>query len=369
MKILIVNPNLKPGGAERQLLNIASELLHRGIYVEFLLYQKEGLYIKELESKGAIISSFPVYKHQRGVSIYFKRIKYLNSYTSIGNYSTVLSFLPTCNSICELTKFIFRKKWKLIAGARSFDSSFAKGERYKIHYWLYLLANVVLSNSNNTKHDILKVNKLIKADKIKVIYNYLNINNSYYEIDYIPLIDGKFHIVVPANYGNEKNILSVLESLSLLDPQERNKIRIDWYGVISIDNNDNYIAANQMVEDKELAKIVALHDSTPDIYSIIIQSDVVGLFSLSEGFPNSICEGMMLGKTIISTKVSDLPSIFINTKNILCDSPHPKDIADAFRKLIDYSKEELYECGEKNMLLAKNLFSKNNINSIINILK
>lgn len=369
MKVLIVNPNLKPGGAERQLYNLGCYLLEKAIPVEYLLFEEKGRYLEDLKDKGAIVNVFPD-SNKRRVGSVLERMKYLHKLAKEKSITSVVSFLPTCNIFCELAKMIYHPKWRLMTGARRCESLAHEITSYKLHYWFYSGSDVVLSNSYLTKEDILKVNKLINPDKIKVIYNYLKIDPWFYNKDYQPTQNGVRRVVVAANYGPTKNITSVIEALTGLDNEKRSKIHIEWYGVIQTDSQENlYEWASEEIIKQNLQESIAIHDTTPTIYELMSNADAVGLFSYSEGFPNCICEGLYLGKTIVCTPVSDIPRMLKDTKNIVCDDFSSNSIQKALLKLIDKSDEDIKENLVVNHQLAESLFSENNIKEIVNQLK
>ena len=88
------------------------------------------------------------------------------------------------------------------------------------------------------------------------------------------------------------------------------------------------------------------------------EADVVALFSELEGLPNAICEGMMIGKPVIMTKVSDYANLVDESNGVLCDWDNPDSIKDALVCVINLSEKQLIELGENSMEKSKMLFSK-----------
>ena len=144
-------------------------------------------------------------------------------------------------------------------------------------------------------------------------------------------------------------------------PDEKKKcIRVDWYGSNVFDTS--FMDARQKIDEYNLDKLFHFHDATLDIYKFMEESDVVGLFSFFEGFPNAICEGMLLEKPIIATRVSDIPKILKDGENaFLCNADDFISIRNALISLIDSSPEELRKMGVKNRQMAVSLFNKEKI--------
>ena len=85
-------------------------------------------------------------------------------------------------------------------------------------------------------------------------------------------------------------------------------------------------------------------------------SDAVGLFSTVEGLPNTICEGMTIGRPIVMSKVSDF-DVLVSDNGYLCDPNSIESIKDALVKLIETPSNELKAMGEKSKEKAQKLFS------------
>ena len=91
------------------------------------------------------------------------------------------------------------------------------------------------------------------------------------------------------------------------------------------------------------------------------EADVVALFSELEGLPNAICEGMMLGKPIIMSRVSDYEKLVDDSNGFLCDWNNPKSIKGALMSAVKLSENELDKMGNSSRLKAHKYFSKETI--------
>jgi len=104
-----------------------------------------------------------------------------------------------------------------------------------------------------------------------------------------------------------------------------------------------------------------LHEEVKGIHDIMYHADFIGLFSKYEGMPNSICEGMMLGKPIIMTKVSDFTKLVDKTNGFLCDYDNTNSIREAFISAISLNESILKEMGRNSKIKAEMLFSREQI--------
>src|SRR5690606_3863798 len=133
-------------------------------------------------------------------------------------------------------------------------------------------------------------------NKFKVIYNPVILPSI--TSDYFPKRNGKLHIVVAASYQYLKNPIGVVKAIMLMTDEEKNSIKIDWYGRKDVTNVDTraYDEAVYLIKRNNLEDVITLNEPIRDIANKMYEADFVGLFSELEGLPNAICEGMMLSK-------------------------------------------------------------------------
>src|SRR5690606_318595 len=181
---------------------------------------------------------------------------------------------------------------------------------------------------------------------------------------------GTMKIVIAASYRPVKNLDGLIEALQLLPKEYKNKLKIDWYGNISRDNA-YYQAQLEKINQFNLNGVITLHDKTNQINKKYETADFVGLFSHFEGFPNTICEAMAMGKPVIVSKVSDVP-LFVkeNENGFLCDSNQPESIKNALIKAIDATIHQRKIMGENNYTIVSQKFVKEAIvTEYLNLMK
>lgn len=149
----------------------------------------------------------------------------------------------------------------------------------------------------------------------------------------------------------------------LMTDEEKNKIKINWYGRKDVTSGDTraFEEALSLIEKNNLADVITLNEPTKDIANKMYEGDFVGLFSELEGLPNAICEGMMLGKPLIMTKVSDYTKLVDDNNGVLCEWDNPQSIKNAFFAGINLSDEELLQMGMNSKEKANQMFSKDTI--------
>ena len=351
MKILLLSPNLGRGGggAERQIVTVACLLKDAGYDVEFLCYSQGDFYVNVLIGRKIPIQ-WLIYSN------YVKRLLGVRKFIRKGKYDAVISFLETPNFLNNFAA-IGGKKWKVITGERSAQNRTFLSKKGKVFCWFQRYADYIVCNSNNARKLWLKYYPAYES-KLRTIYN--NVTLQPVTVKYVPQKDGKLRIVVAASYLELKNPLGLVKALSMLSEDEKNRVHIDWYGKNDDHRKIVYDEMCQKIEEYSLCDI-SLYPAVEDIQNKMNAADIVAIFSRYEGLPNAICEGMILGKPIIMTRVSDYTTLVDTSNGFLCDWDKPETIKNALIQAIHLSKDELLRMGEESRLKAKKLFSADSI--------
>lgn len=351
MKILCVIDNLGPGGAQRQLIALALGFRKNGNHVSFLTYHKNSFF-------NPILKEASISEHCLNEGNYYRRIFRVRHYIRKGNYDVVLSFLEVPNFICEFAGLPFRK-WKLVVGERSSNPEILKSIKLKIYRLLHVFADYIVANSESNMKLVQSVNPFLSDNKCRVIYNSIDFEQWKPVENFIFRKNYRIKIVVVASHIYLKNLNGLLESLVLLEKDELDKIKVDWYG----DRLNEPYYDNSLPEAKEkigilkLENIISFYPATNEITRKIQEADAVGLFSFIEGLPNVVCEGMACAKPIICSSVTDLPELIFD-KNLLFDPSDPLSVKKALSYLINLSRDQLFKIGLENKKISKRTFDK-----------
>lgn len=345
-RLLFLAMNLNSGGAERQMVTVARALKRRGYDISFVCYASGGFFYPLLREL-----SIPVSWLINNSLV--KRVLSIRSFIRNGRYDAVISFLDTPN-IINLLSGIGRRNWKVITGERSSKITIYQSFRGKVTAWLQRFADVLICNSENAANLLRTFFPKMKV-KIDVIYNIVD----------IPVIDSnimrsnssKIRFLIAASYQKLKNPINVIYAIAGLTNQEKESIIVDWYGSQHALQSE-YHSACSLVESLSLQRVINLNGPSINIYQEMMNSDVIGLFSSVEGLPNAICEGMMLGKPVIMTRVSDYNNLVDSTNGFLCEWDNIESIRDAFRKMIHLSRPEREKLGVSSKDKAFRFFAE-----------
>lgn len=352
MRILFISPNLGQGGggAERQIVTVACLLKEAGWDVEFLCYAEGDFYAHILEDR-----QVPIYWHV--LSNPLGRMFVVRRFIRRGHYDAVISFLETPNFLNNFAA-IGGKRWKVITGERSAQERTFLSKKGKVFCWFQRYADYIVCNSENAKQMWASYQSKY-VDKLRVVYNSVTLQPV--TSKYVPKKDGKLHIVVAASYLDVKNPMGMLKALSMLSVEERANIVVDWYGKNDDHRKVVYDKMKKMISEYLLDGCILLHSAIETIQNVMNEADIIAVFSKYEGLPNAICEGMMLGKPIIMTRVSDY-SVLVDERNgFLCDWDKPETIKNVFERAMSLTEDELLQMGICSKKRAEDLFSNESI--------
>lgn len=348
MKLLLLISSLGSGGAERQLVTMGTLFHEQGLHVEFLVYHEDDFFKHILDEKGIKVNQLCPKNH-------IDRIIKVRRFIRKSDFDAVISFLEVNNFLASVSA-IGGKRWKLITNELSSKMSTFNTPRSKVFNFFQRFSDTLVCNSHNAKLMWEKYYPKYK-DKLTVIYNPVLLPKI--TSAYIPKRDGKLHIIVAASYQYLKNPIGLIKSLLLMNQENRSKIVVNWYGRIEVSkgNTRAYDESVGLIVENNLENVINLNGPTKDIANKMNEADVVALFSELEGLPNAICEGMMIGKPIIMSKVSDYADLVDDTNGVLCDWDNPESIKYALLDAMQWSVDELREKGINSKNKAENLFS------------
>ncbi len=352
MNILCVIDSLGAGGAQRQIVELALGFRQSGHQVHFLTYRHSPFFIPTLEAAGITVTCFDA-------PGYLKRLFTMRRWIRRGNFDAVLSFLEAANFIAEFSGLPFRK-WKLVVGERSANQQITKSPRLIFYRLFHLFADVVVANSEANLKLIRKANPLLRKSKCRVIYNIIDFEH------WIPgntsreTTDGHLSLVCVASHQYLKNLAGLVRAVSQLNPDERKRISVDWYGDMLREpyHDQSIVEGREMIRNLKLDGLIRFHDPVKDILGKIQQADVIGLFSFYEGFPNIVCEAMSCAKPVLCSAISDLPRILAHEREMMFDPSDTESIVAAIRYTMKRPHEELSAAGRKNREIALRLFDK-----------
>ena len=206
-RILFLSPNLglNGGGAERQIVTVASLLKDVGYDVEFLCYAEGDFYANLLRRK-----NIPVRYELLPNAI--KRMFFVRRFIRKGKFNAVISFLETPNFLNNFAA-IGGRTWKVITGERSAKERTFLSRRGKIFCRFQRFADYIVCNSDNAKQMWMNYRPQYSR-KLVTIYN--SVIQGKISSVYVPKREGRLNVVVAASYQSLKTLFHFLQSIDML---------------------------------------------------------------------------------------------------------------------------------------------------------
>lgn len=344
-RILCLIDFLGAGGAQRQLVGLATFLKDKGYDVTVACYQESGFYVDQLLSKGvsyvfldkATRSSFRIWH----VARFIRKIK----------PDVVISYLGT-PSICACVAHLFNHRFQLLVSERNTTQHTGLNERLRFN--LFRTADYVIPNAYAQEDYINKVFPFL-SNKVVTIPNFVDLQ--YFSP---PLKRQRRHvpeIIIVSTIRDSKNTLTLIDAVAQLKTDGAH-FHISWYG--KEDFHIEYINQCQHKMDQlGVSDCIELKDKTSAIHEKYQEADYFCLPSFYEGTPNVICEAMASGLPVACSDVCDNSRYVVEGVNGSLFDPHdPTTIFEAIRRLLSLSNVEYENYCDNSRQRAESMLSK-----------
>lgn len=358
MRILLFIDGLGSGGAQRQMVYLANLLEEDGNEVRIMQYTNQHYFANDLSPSIKVIEII--------AKSNLDRIRKVKKEINRNWQDVLISFLETPNFLANFSAKR-KRKWALITSERNSIESEFRGFKNKIYKHFERKSDYLVCNSYSAKK-LWDKHKPNYSNKVVVIHNCVdNFSAKTNET----IINNPKIICVPASFKKEKNIFGLIEGLKLLSEEEKQLFKIHWYGADNKATGFNTLEdVNAQIKKYELSNTLVLFPSSRQIIDKMQKADIVGLFSIFEGLPNAILEGLSVGKPILMSEVSDYDYLVNSSNGVTFNPLSPDEIAKAIIKIVTYNDKELINMGFQSKIIANELFSKEtfikNWKSIIN---
>jgi glycosyltransferase involved in cell wall biosynthesis len=350
MNILFVIDHFGSGGAQRQMILLASELAGRGHHVTFCIYYPEFDFLRhEVESKGIrILHAEKRGRFSLGVAAALRRL------FRRSEFDVALAFLATPSFYAELGRFRLGRPALAVSMRSAFFGKLPLPAR--VLYQFHRLADAVVVNSESHRQAVEQEFPWL-GGKLSTIMNGVDLHR------FLPLERHKgvrLELLVVGRIGPEKNALGIVEALRLLRESGASVPLLRWAG--RLDNSREGKAAHaRVLERLDQSGLDASWEwlgEQSDIPQLMARHDALILASFYEGMPNAICEALAAGLPVLASAVCDHPKIVQEGRTGFLFNPHePASIADTIRRLGDLTEEAYASMRSEARMFAENHLS------------
>lgn len=356
MKILCVIDSLGSGGAQRQMVNLATGLKAKGHDVEMFIYHPQLDFFRSIVQKAGIIIN-----EVHGVSGF--SLKVIGKLTKILNqrkYDALISFLPSPNIYTIIGKILSRTHPLVIVGERASKASDPSLIRSLLQRLIYIKATRVVANSYN--HAKFLSNYFWLKKKVSTIYNGYILSNNFIEKDLYNINIPNILVVGRIEAG--KNGVRLIKALNLFFLRNGYALNVKWAGRQEQDHESLSVRAEMnelIVSNTYLQTSWKWIGERFDISELFAESDALIHVSLFEGLPNVVCEAFIAARPVIVSAVCDHPLLVEEgVRGHLCDPLSHESICEAIERFVSLPLEERQTMGrnarqyaEKNLTLAR----------------
>ena len=339
--ILCFIESLEAGGAQRQLIALASLLKDRGCRPVFVTYHPDDFYADSLDTLGI--------EHVFLKSAQGKMSRIIAFWKTIKAHAPfcVVSFSESASMIlCTLHLF---HRFPLIVSER--NATHKIRFREWLRFQLYRAADHVVCNSTS-KYNFVMERVSYLANKTHVIHNYLD-TNLFKPIHHDSSSAGK-RLLVVARVAPQKNMLRFIEALGKVR-DDGYPLTVDWYG----QPTEPYLSrCKRQMEALGVGDILQIHTPISHVEELYNRYDGFCLPSTYEGFPNVIGEAMSCGIPVLCGNVCDNQYILGEEGgNLVFDPFSVEDMKEKMEMFCNLGKEQLEVIGMANRKRALELFS------------
>ena len=356
MRLLLFIDSLGPGGAQRQLVGLATFLKKEGYDVTVACYYDNRFYMDALLSCGV---PYVYIKEAKNTTF---RLWHVARYIRRVKPDVLISYLET-PSICACIAKVFNHSFKLIVSERNTTQHTGRNE--KLRFNLFRVADYVVPNAF-AQEDYIKKTFPSLSGKVITIPNFVDLQHFTQIIKERRAIP---EIMIAATIWASKNTLGFIDSVALLK-KKGYKFHISWYGKDST-HLDYYNMCQRKIEQQGVTDYIELKEKTMKIKERYQDADYFCLPSLYEGTPNVICEAMACGLPVACSNVCDNGRYVQESVNGFLFNPlDVGSMTVAIEKMLSLDRDRYNKyCHNSRMRAEEMLSEKKFVESYINLIE
>ena len=356
LNILFFIRSLGPGGAERQLVNLAIGLKKRGHEISVVTMYPGGVFEDLLSANN--ISTYCLEKARRW-QILSPLIR-LQKILKIVQPDLLHSYGPETNVFLVMHQFLFRR-YPLVWGVRVAGLERAFYGRFeKILYWCECrwsrIPDLIICNSEAGKK--ISIRDGFDKSRIRVIQN--GIDTDEYRPDSelrnafrtkMGLTPERKVIGIVGRIDPQKDHQTFIEAISLLPDHQKAEVAIICVG---FRNEQETLALRKQVKSLGLEKNFIWLKRESSTVTVLNGLDILVSSSISEGFSNVIAEGLAVGLPCVVTDVGD-SKLIVSEYGFVVPRNDPQALSDGISQMLKDSRlrSDAFSKAARNYIVRK----------------
>lgn len=351
MRVGYVVGGLGRGGAELQLLHLASGLVRRGHEAHVLAYNGPSTLDDDFRAAGVAVDT----EHWPTRVAKFRAVR---AWLRRTQPDVVHGVMKRASGVTLLARLPLRRP-PVVASDMSTATYRARSAIMTASLVSFGLADVIVTETDLNRTNLERLGPWLRG-KTVVVRNGLDTHRFSPMTGARERADGVFRFCVVGTVYAVKNPRRVIEAVAELLRRGRHDVRVDWYGRLGLGHGDPTAQGEQAVAYARACGVerhVVFHGDTREIEAAYRRSDALLHASVQEGFPNAVAEGMACGLPVVVSRVADLPLVVAEARNgYVFDETDAIAMADAMERMMLLTSEERRTMGAHSRELAVRWF-------------
>lgn len=343
MRLLLVIDSLVGGGAQRQMVNLATELARRGHAIEVFTYHAIDFFGPQLRRQG-----IEVFVQPKGWRFSPAPVLSLGKLIRRIDFDAIISFLAVPNLYSVATRRFLRGAPPLVVSHRSsvVGESFAWQDRLAVKS--YRWADRVTTNSHHMREFLCRSCPSLEG-RISTIWNGVDLQR--FSTAPRPQRTEELRLLAMGNPGPKKNWLCLARALAELRDVHGIRATVDFAGRLDRlpASSRQYVEqVNEYLRSQQLDTQWRWLGAQDEVASLFHRHDALVHPSCQEGLPNVACEALASGCPAVLASTLDHPRLIQDGKTGFLFKPDSEtDLAGTLARLHQLSDTRRQEMGRR----------------------
>lgn len=354
-RIVILTTSLDFGGAETQLVRIATRLRQRGWEVHVVSMRLPRAFAAELIEAGIAVDTLAI---QRSVSLPLALLKLCRIIRSV-RPTVVLSFMVHANIMARVCRLISPMP-RLVCSARSVTEQSSRGGTrwrdlaYRLTDWL---CNLTVQNSDAGRRRYVSV-RATPERKIMVIPNGLDLSRFRPDAQAraavrssLGIADDTFVWLAVGRLEEEKDYPLMLAAFAAVAVQYSARL-------VVVGKGSQRAKLEQLAGKLGIAASVTFYGVSKEVPRLMAAANALVLSSLWEGLPNVLIEAAATALPAVTTDVGGSAEVVLHGETgLVVQGREPERMAEAMRALMALEPDQLKEFGARARAYAQRAYA------------